>query len=219
MVFLLRLICGAVHEVGSRRGRCISAVPPGESSGRARRQDAIGGLRDDPATDHRLCARSQHTSLVAICALHARRPDRLRGRWVAFCGCDWLVAAFSTKKGGFPGLGTSEAGSDRPDRDVLLRLGVFRGNGTIRIMRGVRVWVLFLLCSDGLCDLGPSAYRAYWGTPMTRREEPELVTSGSVSSGPTSDLFGHLDRRRRNSSGSGLVLADRRGTGWDLLLL
>lgn len=99
--------------------------------------------------------------------------------WAAFW-LYWIVAAFSMKRGRIPW------GRELRVRVViallvvaLVRLGAFRGHGGLHsdLWRGVVGLVLFGL---GLAfaiwarvHIGRN-----WGTPMTRKDDPELVTSG-----------------------------------------
>jgi protein-S-isoprenylcysteine O-methyltransferase Ste14 len=91
----------------------------------------------------------------------------------------WLVAAFSMKKGRVPW-----------SRDVrirvvmivvvvlLVRLGVFRHHGIStepwRTGVGLALWAAGL----GFAIWARLHIGRNWGTPMTRKEDPELVTSG-----------------------------------------
>ncbi|HMK97696.1 MAG TPA: isoprenylcysteine carboxylmethyltransferase family protein [Acidimicrobiales bacterium] len=91
----------------------------------------------------------------------------------------WLVAAFSMKRGRVPW--------SRELRIravivvlviVLLRLGAFRGHalntGTWRAGLGLALFALGLgFAIWARVHIGPN-----WGTPMTQKDEPELVTSG-----------------------------------------
>jgi protein-S-isoprenylcysteine O-methyltransferase Ste14 len=98
--------------------------------------------------------------------------------WAAFW-LYWLVAAFSMKRGRVPW------GREARIRvvlivivTVLVRLGAFRGHGvhTDPLREGIGL-VLFVV---GLAfaiwarlNIGRN-----WGTPMSQKDEPELVTSG-----------------------------------------
>ena len=98
--------------------------------------------------------------------------------WAAFW-LYWLVAAFSMKRGRVPW--------SRELRIraviavvviVLLRVGAFRGHGldTDRWRAGVGL-ALFAL-GLGFAIWARVHIGRNWGTPMTRKNEPELVTSG-----------------------------------------
>ena len=98
--------------------------------------------------------------------------------WAAFW-LYWVVAAFSMKKGRVPW--------SRELRIraviivvviVLIRLGVFRGHGVAtdpwRAAIGLALFAVGLLFAVwARLHIGRN-----WGTPMTQKEEPELVTSG-----------------------------------------
>jgi protein-S-isoprenylcysteine O-methyltransferase Ste14 len=98
--------------------------------------------------------------------------------WTAFW-LYWLVAAFSMKKGRVPW--------SRELRIrvvilvvviVLVRLGAFRGHGvhTDPLRAGIGL-VLFAL-GLGFAIWARVHIGRNWGTPMTQKDEPELVTSG-----------------------------------------
>jgi protein-S-isoprenylcysteine O-methyltransferase Ste14 len=98
--------------------------------------------------------------------------------WAAFWTY-WIVAAFSTKRGRIPW--------SRELRIrvvilavviVLVRLGVLRGHGVStepwRAAIGIILFVVGLLFAVwARIHIGRN-----WGTPMTQKAEPELVTSG-----------------------------------------
>ncbi|HZC30063.1 MAG TPA: methyltransferase, partial [Gaiellaceae bacterium] len=98
--------------------------------------------------------------------------------WTAFW-LYWVGAAFSTKRGRIPW--------SRELRIrvlmvalvvVLVRVGVFRGHGIhsdpIRAVIGLVLFAAGLLFAIwARLHLGRN-----WGTPMTRKDDPELVTSG-----------------------------------------
>jgi protein-S-isoprenylcysteine O-methyltransferase Ste14 len=98
--------------------------------------------------------------------------------WAAFW-LYWLVAAFSMKRG--------HVSWSRELRIrvvlvvvvvVFVRLGAFRGHGVStdpwRAALGLVLFVLGL----GFAIWARIHIGRNWGTPMTRKEEPELVTSG-----------------------------------------
>lgn len=98
--------------------------------------------------------------------------------WAAFW-LYWLVAAFSMKRGRI--LWSRELGIRAVIAVlviVLIRLGAFRNHGlNTDLWRG---GLGLVLCALGLgfaiwarLHLGRN-----WGTPMTQKDEPELVTSG-----------------------------------------
>jgi protein-S-isoprenylcysteine O-methyltransferase Ste14 len=98
--------------------------------------------------------------------------------WAAFC-LYWLSAAFSMKKGRVPWA------SELRIRAViavvvvvLIRLGAFRGHGIDtdpgRVGIGLVIFALGLVFAIwARLHLGRN-----WGTPMTQKDEPDLVTSG-----------------------------------------
>jgi protein-S-isoprenylcysteine O-methyltransferase Ste14 len=101
--------------------------------------------------------------------------------WAAFW-LYWLVAAFSVKRGRVPWS------RELPIRAViavvvilLIRLGAFRGHGVSadpwRAGIGLVVFVLGL----GFAIWARMHIGRNWGSPMTQKDEPELVTSGPYS--------------------------------------
>jgi protein-S-isoprenylcysteine O-methyltransferase Ste14 len=98
--------------------------------------------------------------------------------WAAFW-LYWLVAAFSTKRGRIPWSRELRIRAVLLVVAVLLvRLGVFRGRGLNhdpwRAGIGLAVFAVGLLFAVwARVRLGRN-----WGTPMTRKREPELVTDG-----------------------------------------
>ena len=99
--------------------------------------------------------------------------------WAAFW-LYWLVAAFSMKKGRVPW--------SRELRIralivvlaiVLLRLGAFRGHGlSTDPWRAGLGLVLFRALGLGFAIWARVHIGRNWGTPMSQKSEPELVTSG-----------------------------------------
>ena len=98
--------------------------------------------------------------------------------WVAFW-LYWLLAAFSMKKGSIPwsrqlGVRVVIAVGVL----VLIRSGAFRGHGLhtdpLRISLGLALFALGL----AFAVLARLHIGRNWGTPMTQKEDPELVTSG-----------------------------------------
>jgi protein-S-isoprenylcysteine O-methyltransferase Ste14 len=99
--------------------------------------------------------------------------------WVAFWGY-WLVAALSMKRGRFPW------GHEARIRVlivvlviVLLRLGAFRSHGatTMDPWRAGLGLVLFVL-GLGFAIWARVNLGRNWGTPMSQKDDPELVTTG-----------------------------------------
>jgi protein-S-isoprenylcysteine O-methyltransferase Ste14 len=98
--------------------------------------------------------------------------------WAAFW-LYWLVAAFSVKRGRVPwsrelriraAIGVVVV--------VLIHFGAFRGRGldTDRWREGIGL-ALFAL-GLGFAIWARTHIGRNWGTPMTRKDDPELVTSG-----------------------------------------
>ena len=98
--------------------------------------------------------------------------------WAAFC-LYWLVAAFSMKRGRVPW--SRELGIRAVIAVVvivLLRVGAFRGHALStdpwRAGLGLALFSLGL----GFAVWARVHIGRNWGTPMTQKDEPELVTSG-----------------------------------------
>jgi protein-S-isoprenylcysteine O-methyltransferase Ste14 len=98
--------------------------------------------------------------------------------WAAFWLC-WLVAAFSTKRGHIPW--------SRELRIravivviviVLVRFGVFRGHGLHTDPWRAGVGLVLFASGLGFAIWARVHIGRNWGAPMTRKDEPELVTSG-----------------------------------------
>lgn len=98
--------------------------------------------------------------------------------WAAFC-LYWLAAAWSAKR--------SRVASSRELRIravlvviviLLIRAGAFRGHGleTDPLRAGIGL-ILFVL-GLGFAIWARVHIGRNWGTPMTQKDEPELVTSG-----------------------------------------
>jgi protein-S-isoprenylcysteine O-methyltransferase Ste14 len=98
--------------------------------------------------------------------------------WAAFW-LYWIVAAFSMKRGRKPW--------SRELRIravlfavvlVLVRLGFFRGHGVHSDPRRAAVGLVLLAVGLGFAVWARLHLGRNWGTPMTQKNEPELVTSG-----------------------------------------
>jgi len=98
--------------------------------------------------------------------------------WAAFW-LYWLVAAFSVKMGRVPW--------SRELRIrvlivvsviVLIRLGAFRGHGVDSDPWRVGVGLVLFALGLGFAVWARLHIGRNWGTPMTQKDEPELVTSG-----------------------------------------
>lgn len=91
----------------------------------------------------------------------------------------WLVAAFSMKRGRVPWsrelrirvvIGAVVI--------LLIRLGAFRGHGVNKDPWRGGVGLVFFALGLAFAIWARVHIGRNWGTPMTRKEEPELVTSG-----------------------------------------
>ena len=101
--------------------------------------------------------------------------------WAAFW-LYWLVAAFGMKRGHIPWA------RDLRIRAVLLvivlllvRLGAFRGGGLSTDPPRAGLGFALLAVGLGLAVWARVHIGHNWGTPMTQKNEPELVTSGPYS--------------------------------------
>jgi protein-S-isoprenylcysteine O-methyltransferase Ste14 len=100
------------------------------------------------------------------------------GVWAAFW-LYWIAAAFSTKRGHHPWSRELRVRALLVAVVIVLaRFGVFRGHGLhsdpLRAALGLVLFVLGL----GFAVWARVHIGRNWGTPMTQKEEPELVTSG-----------------------------------------
>jgi protein-S-isoprenylcysteine O-methyltransferase Ste14 len=98
--------------------------------------------------------------------------------WAAFW-LYWLVAAFSMKRGRVPwGSELRIRAAIAVIMVILIRVGVFRGHDlNHELWRGVLGLVLFVP-GLGLAIWARRHIGRNWGTPMTRKVEPELVIDG-----------------------------------------
>jgi len=98
--------------------------------------------------------------------------------WAAFWAY-WLVAAFSMKRGRIPwGREARIRAAIAVLVILLVRLGVLRGHGVssdpLREAVGIALFAAGLLFAVwARVHIGRN-----WGAPMTRKDDPELVTSG-----------------------------------------
>jgi len=92
----------------------------------------------------------------------------------------WLIAAFSTKKGHTPWSG---ARSIRLVISVVaiivIRAGVFRGHGLNTDPWRAAVGLVLFALGLGFAIWARVNIGANWGTPMTEKDDPELVTTGA----------------------------------------
>ena len=98
--------------------------------------------------------------------------------WAAFW-LYWLVAAFSVKKGHVP------LSSELRIRAVivvivilLVRFGVFRGHGLNTDSWRAGLGIVLFALGLGFAIWARVHIGRNWGTPMTQKDEPDLVTSG-----------------------------------------
>jgi protein-S-isoprenylcysteine O-methyltransferase Ste14 len=98
--------------------------------------------------------------------------------WAAFW-LYWLVAAFSMKRGRVPWSRELRIRAVIVVVGILLiRVGVFRHDGlNTELWRSILGLVLFVL-GLGFAIWARVHIGRNWGTPMTQKDEPELVTSG-----------------------------------------
>src|SRR5438034_9013681 len=98
--------------------------------------------------------------------------------WAAFW-VYWLVAAFFMKRGR---VSWSHEGRVRIVivvlAIVLVRLGIFRGHGVATDPARAAVGLVLFALGLGFAVWARVHIGRNWGTPMTQKDEPELVTSG-----------------------------------------
>lgn len=98
--------------------------------------------------------------------------------WAAFW-LYWLVAAFSVKRGR---ISWSHELRIRVVIVVvvilLIRLGIFRGHGLDTDLWRAGVGLVFFALGLGFAIWARIHLGRNWGTPMTQKDEPELVASG-----------------------------------------
>ena len=98
--------------------------------------------------------------------------------WAAFW-LYWLVAAFSTKRGRRPWSRELRIRIVLVAVAVLLlRLGAFRGHGITTDPRRAAIGLALFALGLGFAIWARVHIGRNWGTPMTEKAEPELVTSG-----------------------------------------
>ena len=98
--------------------------------------------------------------------------------WAAF-GTYWLVAAFTVKKGSVSWASELRIRAVIVVAAIILaRLGAFRGGSmNTNPWRG-GVGVVLVALGLGFATWARIHIGRNWGTPMSRKDEPELVTSG-----------------------------------------
>jgi protein-S-isoprenylcysteine O-methyltransferase Ste14 len=98
--------------------------------------------------------------------------------WAAFW-LYWLVAAFSMKRGR---VQWSREARIRAViivfTIILIRLGAFRGHGATGDPLRAGIGLVLLALGLGFAIWARLHIGRNWGTPMTQKDEPELVTSG-----------------------------------------
>jgi protein-S-isoprenylcysteine O-methyltransferase Ste14 len=98
--------------------------------------------------------------------------------WSAFCVI-WLVAAFSMKKGRVPWSRELRLRAVIAVAVILLvRLGAFRGQRLETDPLRAAVGLLLFAVGLGFAVWARMHIGRNWGTPMTEKDAPELVTSG-----------------------------------------
>jgi protein-S-isoprenylcysteine O-methyltransferase Ste14 len=98
--------------------------------------------------------------------------------WAAFW-LYWLKAAFSMKRGRVPWARELRIRAVLALAViVLIRLGAFRGHGLNTDPRRAGVGLVLFSLGLGFAIWARLHIGRNWGTPMTEKDEPELVTSG-----------------------------------------
>ena len=98
--------------------------------------------------------------------------------WAAFW-MYWLAAAFSMKRGRVPwGRELRIRALIVALAIVLLRFGVFRGHGLNTDPWRAGLWLVLFALGLGFAIWARVHIGRNWGTPMSQKNEPELVTSG-----------------------------------------
>ena len=91
----------------------------------------------------------------------------------------WLIAAFSMKRGRVPWSRELRIRALIVVIVVILaRLGVFRSHGLNTDPRRAALGVVIFVLGLGFAVWARLHIGRNWGTPMTQKDEPELVTSG-----------------------------------------
>ena len=98
--------------------------------------------------------------------------------WAAFW-LYWLVAAFSMKRGRRPWSRELRIRAIIAVVVILLiRLGAFRGHSLNTDPWRAGIGLVLFALGLGFAISARLHIGRYWGTPMTQKDEPELVTSG-----------------------------------------
>lgn len=98
--------------------------------------------------------------------------------WAAFW-LGWLGAAFSMKRGRVPWSREVRVRAVIAVLAIILvRLGAFRGEGAGSDLWRAGIGLALLALGLGFAIWARLHIGRNWGTPMTQKDEPELVTSG-----------------------------------------
>src|ERR1700691_3953563 len=98
--------------------------------------------------------------------------------WAAFW-LYWLVAAFSMKRGRVPWSRELRIRAVIVVAAILLiRLGAFRGHGLNTVLWRGGLGLAFFALGLGFAIWARVHIGRNWGTPMSQKDDPELVTSG-----------------------------------------
>jgi len=101
--------------------------------------------------------------------------------WAAFC-LYWLVAAFSVKRGHVPWSRQLRIRAVIVVIVIFLtRVGAFRGHGLSTDLWRAGLGLVLFAAGLGVAVSARVHLGRNWGAPMTRKDEPELVTSGPYS--------------------------------------
>ncbi len=102
----------------------------------------------------------------------------LAGGWAAFW-LYWLVAAFSMKRGHIPWSRELRIRAVIAVAVIILiRLGAFRGHGLNTDPWRAGIGLVLFALGLGFAIWARVHIGRNWGTPMTQKDDPELVTSG-----------------------------------------
>ena len=155
---------------------------------------------------------------VRLCCMHAVELVFAIG-WAAFW-IYWLVAALSMKRGRVPWSRELRIRAVVVVLAiVLLRTGAFRDAGINSDPWRTGLGLFLFAVGLGFAIWARLHIGRNWGTPMSQKDEPELVTSGPVRPRPPSHLLWHSGGGCRHRRGAELVVAFRHCPGWDLFRL
>ena len=97
--------------------------------------------------------------------------------WAAFW-LYWIAAAFSTKRGRRPWSRELRSGRCSSSSCSSWLAGVFRGHGVHSDPLRAAIGLVLFALGLGFAIWARLHIGRNWGTPMTQKNEPELVTSG-----------------------------------------